>query len=633
MVEESIHWKKTVFINYYTSFYMCRIAGIALSKRISLQKRTLIDVSFKAIVYRMISSMAHGGPDDEGVYVSNESSVIFGHRRLSLLDLSPAGHQPMSTADAKIFISFNGEIYNYQQLRADLISKGYTFRNTTDTEVILYAYKEWGEEAFSRFNGMFAFSLHDTLTNQVYLVRDHSGIKPLYYITQRDRLTYASEVRAFAQTDLVLEEQPEWKIYFLSLGFVPEPYTTYKDVYMLPKGHFLKWDVESGEYKIREYFRYSFSSNILTDKEAIRLIKEKLEASVRRHLISDAPIGVFLSGGIDSSLLTLLANKEIKEKVHTLSIIFDEEVYSEKKYQQIIIDTIKAEHSYCRITSEDFERSLPDILQAMDQPSMDGINTYFISRCAKEEGLKAVLSGLGADELFGGYPSFKRAHTFMYTKYLPSFSYRLGNYFINDKFRKIPFLSLEGDLGKYLFMRGLFNPDTVADILQITEREVLWSLKKLNSTNCFEDLGPGNFASWIETNYYMQNQLLKDSDVMSMWHGIEIRVPFLDKEVMELIYNIHPQVKFDNKQAKWLLISAFRDILPEQIWNRPKQGFEFPFKKWMKKNELMIHMLNNPNKTVRKLAADFEQEKLQWPRLWAIVLIEKWHQQSTVAVL
>ncbi|MDO1449787.1 asparagine synthase (glutamine-hydrolyzing) [Rhodocytophaga aerolata] len=611
---------------------MCRVAGTILSKRLSFQDSLSIDNPFKNTVYRMISSMAHGGPDDEGLYVSSESTVIFGHRRLSLLDLSPAGHQPMSTADATVVISFNGEIYNYQQLRSELIEKGYTFKNNTDTEVILNAYKEWGEGAFLRFNGMFAFALHDIQTKQVYLVRDHSGIKPLYYTTQGERLTFASEVRAFAQTDLVIEEQPEWKIYFLSLGFIPEPYTTYKNVFMLPKGHFLKWDVDSGEYKVKQYFRYTFSSTILSEKEATQLIREKLEASVRRHLISDAPIGLFLSGGIDSSLLTLLANKDIKDKLHTLSIVFDEERYTEKKYQQLIIDKIKGNHSFYRITKEDFERSLVDILQAMDQPSMDGINTYFISRCAKEEGLKAVLSGLGADELLGGYPSFKRAHTFTYTQYLPSFSYRLGNFFINDKLKKTPFLSLEGDMGKYLFLRGLINPDTVADILEITEREVLWSLQKLNTTNRFNELGPGNFASWIETNFYMQNQLLKDSDVMSMWHGVEIRVPFLDKELIELAFQIHPKIKFGKPQAKWLLISAFKDILPEPIWNRPKQGFELPFNKWMKKNELMLQMLHSPNKTVRKLTIDFEQERLQWSRLWAMVLSEKWHHQSAVSV-
>lgn len=603
---------------------MCRIAGIIKNNSSFLTHIVQAESSIR----RMTGSMAHGGPDDEGIYINSESTVYLGHRRLSLLDLSPAGHQPMCAADGTLIITFNGEIYNYRELRHELIGKGYQFRTHTDTEVILYAFREWGEGAFSRLNGMFAFSLYDTTSGQIYLVRDPSGIKPLYYTIREQGLVFASEIKAFLRSGLIFEEQPNWKIYFLSFGFIPEPYSSLQHVFMLPKGHFLKWEVNTGKSQIKSYFRFTFTSAITNQTEAIHLIKQKLEASVVRHLISDAPIGVFLSGGVDSSLLALLAKQEMQAKLHTLSIIFDEEFYSERKFQEIIVNKLQGKHSYYKVTAEDFRNSLPNILEAMDQPSMDGINTYFISRCAREEGLKAVLSGLGADELLGGYPSFKRSATFNYTRYLPSFSYQFGKYFSNDKLKKTSFLSMDGDIGKFLFLRGLFNPEAVASILQLTEREVLLCLQKLNTTNRYEELGPGNFTSWIETNFYMQSLLLKDSDVMSMWHGIEIRVPFLDKEFIETVFQILPELKFEHTQAKWLLISAFKDILPQEIWKRPKQGFEFPFKKWMKKSDFSTQMLQSPNKAVRKLASDFQQDKLQWPRLWAVALTERWSQQE-----
>jgi asparagine synthase (glutamine-hydrolysing) len=600
---------------------MCRIAGIISSEN-SNQDQNRFGICRE--IRLMNESMAHGGPDDEGIYINNNFTVAFGHRRLSLLDLSAAGHQPMATTDGTLVVCFNGEIYNFQEIRHELKSKGYCFRTSTDTEVILYAFQEWKEASFDKFNGMFAFALYDLPAGQVYLVRDPSGIKPLYYSIHHKQLFFSSEVKAFLQLEQPIEEQEDWRIYFLTFGFIPEPYTTLKDVFALPKGHVLQWDLQKGEYRVKSYFSFNFSSRVVHPKEAIGLVQNKLQAALQRHLIADAPIGVFLSGGIDSSILSLLAGQQMAEKVHTLSITFNEASYSEKQYQELIVKRLKGKHTFFNIDSADFTSSLYDVMQAMDQPTIDGINTYFISRCAREEGLKAVLSGLGADELLGGYPSFKRMSSIHYTQYLPSFSFKLGKYLPTDKLQKTSFLALAGDLGKYLFLRGVYNPLTVAEILGITGKEVVEALAKLNVTNQYQLLERGNFASWMETNLYMQNLLLKDSDVMSMWHGVEIRVPFLDKEFIEAVMEVDSGLKFNNQQQKWLLIAAFQELLPKEIWNRPKQGFAFPFQYWLKKHDLVQPLHQSPNKTIRKLALDFEQDKLQWSRLWALSLVETW---------
>ena len=595
---------------------MCRIAGVVGMNAVSRTTGMEPAASVKA----MTGCMAQGGPDDEGFYANDSATVHFGHRRLSLLDLSPAGHQPMTTADGTLIVTFNGEIYNYAELRTELTAKGHRFRTGTDTEVILHAFREWGEASFPKFNGMFAFGLHDTLTQHVYLVRDPSGIKPLYYSVQDRNLLFASEVKAFLRSGHAFEEHPDWKIFLLSLGFIPDPFTTLHDVRSLPKGTYLKWNLSRSSFEIQPYYQYAYSRLITDSAAAISLVRERLEAAVARHLISDAPIGVFLSGGIDSSLLALLAGQRMGPNVHTLSVVFNEEAFSERKHQQTIVDKLHGRHTYYNITADDFNESLPDIIAAMDQPSIDGINTYFISKCARKEGLKAVLSGLGADELLGGYPSFKRSAAFAYTQYLPGFAYQLGRYLPSDKLRKTSYLSLPGDIGKYLFLRGIFNPDTVAGILDTTTAHVLDALERLTFTDRYSELGTGNFASWLETNFYMQNLLLKDSDAMGMWHGVEIRVPFLDKEFMEAVLQIHPKLKFGPSQTKWLLIEAFRDVLPRSIWDRPKQGFTFPFQQWMKHQPLTAGLDGSPNPTVSRLAQAFQTDTLHWSRLWAVAL-------------
>ncbi len=591
---------------------MCRIAGIFDPGIANLQEQ----------VVNMRDAMHRGGPDDAGLFVHPSMPLALGHRRLSLIDLSSAGHQPM--IDDELTIIFNGEIYNYIELRTTLKQYGHSFITETDTEVILKAYRQWGVNAFEFFNGMFALAILDERKQQLVLARDHAGIKPLYYYIDQHCLYFASEIRAFAQAEKVFDENPKWRSAFLTFGHLPEPVTTLKNVVPLAKGTALIIELPSLKKKVQRFFKWTFTGQLKNEDEALQLMRTTLEEAVGRHLIADAPIGLFLSGGIDSSLLTLIASHTRKDDLHTLSIIFNEKAYSEEKYQQLIIDKTGAKHQSFLVTKDIFNQQLDDAMEAMDQPTLDGINTYFISMYAKAYGLKAVLSGLGADELFGGYPSFNQQKKMKYVQKLPgSFLRNLQN-FPDHRIRKLSYAGMDNAAAEYLSYRGIFTPVSVASLLGTTQQEIENDLLAISDYYPVGELSNGNRVSWLETNFYMQNQLLKDSDFMSMWHGIEIRVPFLDKEVMLMAGAIDAAVKFKTVPPKYVLVKSFEDELPEAIWKRKKQGFTFPFEGWLKSNEFI-----KPSNTAEEgLYQDFQQRKLSWGRYWCALLMNRFHDKG-----
>lgn len=589
---------------------MCRIAGIISSKLDSAE------------TYKQVKSMCtvlrHGGPDDEGIFINDDNSVCLGHRRLSILDLSSAGHQPMNGRDETLWISFNGEVYNFKSIRRELKAEGYTFHTETDTEVILKAYEAWGTESFRKLKGMFSFALYDKKNNSVYLVRDASGIKPLYYSTNNNRLIFASEVKAFTTSDLNFQKDENWKIYLLAFGHIPEPFTTKRGVKSLAKGHYLCWDIANATYIIKNFKSFNYSEEITDINEAIQLVKEGLKNSVVNHLISDAPIGVFLSGGIDSSILTLIADQHQGSKLNSLSINLEETDYTEKKYQEMVTKNIQGSHNEYFINYKEFIKNFETIIASMDQPSTDGINSWFVSKYAKENGLKAVLSGLGGDELFGGYPSFQRMSTLSLVKKIPSALIRSVGYHPNPRYKRLYYLSYENPVGEYLFLRGFYTPPVIASILDADLKEIDELINNFPINTQVNSLDGGNRASWFETNLYMQNQLLKDTDYMSMSHGIEVRVPFLDQDLVSNVLKIHPAIKFSSKLHKILLIEAFKEVLPEPVWNRKKMGFSFPFQEWMARFERISNPEKYKNKTAKKLMSDFHQGNLHWSSAFAL---------------
>lgn len=595
---------------------MCRIAGIIDCSR----PMDLLQTEVKG----MCTLMAHGGPDDEGFYVNASDGIVMGHRRLALIDLSPKGHQPMFYRNGKLVISFNGEIYNYLLLKKELQNLGFQFKTESDTEVILASYAAWGVESFDKLKGMFAFCLYDTDLQHSYLVRDPSGIKPLYFRAIEKHLVFSSEVKAFTETGYIYNEQPDWKILFLAFGHLPEPYTTFSEVMMLAKGHYLIWQHQSDTFEIKNYVQQHSIKEITDYQEAKNAVQQSLYASVKKHLLSDAKIGVFLSGGIDSSILTLLADKILTgttelNKLNTVSINFEETAFSEKVFQDIVAQQLHGNHSEYTITPALFSEHFPAALKAMDQPTSDGINSWFVNYFAKENGLKAVLSGIGADELFGGYPSFKRMGWVRHLKRLPQFVLRKSLRLKKPSLKRSYYLSYRNTVGEYLFLRGIFTPDEISGLLLCSIAEVDQVLQSALIAPLPSHLKDGERASWLECNLYMQNQLLKDTDTMSMQHGVEVRVPFLDQDLLATLAATDYKLKFDGDRPKSLLIEAFSAILPKVIWDRNKMGFTFPFQDWLKKDEHFLHSIKTGENTFASgMLDDFRRGDLHWSKVMAL---------------
>ncbi len=584
---------------------MCRIAGIFNPNSSNLEQDILV----------MRDAMHRGGPDGKGIYIDADFNLAFGHRRLALLDLSEAGHQPMQSSDGGIQIIFNGEIYNFLDIRLELEEKGFKFSTQTDTEVIINAYIAWGTNCFELFKGMFALAIWDKPKEQLILARDYAGIKPLYYHISDKQLIFASEIRAFKALYPKWPENKNWKIPFLAYGHLPEPFTTLEGVKPFPKGCYSVIKLQSLSMVIFKYEKNADSLKIKDKKTAIKLLQEKINLSVERHLISDAPIGIFLSGGIDSSILTILASKLKTEKLKTLSIVFEEQDFSEEIYQKMVVDQTNVEHHSFTVTNKMFRDEFEEIMRAMDQPSIDGINSYFICKFAKAYGLTAVLSGLGADELLGGYDSIRRSQLVRRLKILPSFVLAAASFLPNEKIKRVAYLQDNSLLNKYLFYRGIYNPYQIAELLEISTDKVIEVLNKVDI-----QIQPGNneaqIAANLEQHLYMQNQLLKDTDYMSMWHGIEVRVPFLDKDVISTCDSIDAKLKFNlAERPKYLLIEAFIDILPNAIWNRKKQGFTFPFNKWISH----VIPLKRDSKFEKKYA-QLSKSVIHWSKYWTYIL-------------
>jgi asparagine synthase (glutamine-hydrolysing) len=595
---------------------MCRIAGI-----INLQ---LSESELKARLKLMAAVQQKGGPDDEGYYNNDEQQVGLSHRRLSLLDLSTSGHQPMISKNQQIVLVYNGEVYNFESIKATLISLGYQFYSTTDTEVIIAAYQEWGTASFSRLKGMFAFALYDLQNQLIHLVRDAQGIKPLYIYQYQGIVAFASEVKAFKAARFTLTDDPSWPIALLSMGHLPEPLTTYKEVKMMEKGCFTTFALGSMASFQTHYYTPQENPHLLAVDEPQKIINRLLDEAIQSQLVADAPIGVFLSGGIDSSLLALQAAKYQKEKLITVSLNFKEKEFSELSFQEEISKMLPGGHHSHTIDERLFSQFFEEILENMDQPGVDGINTWFVSQAAKEAGLTAVLSGVGADELFGGYPSFKRMAYIPFLKKLVTIEPYLKSFLKQDGFKRWNYLNQKDPSFEYLFLRGFFDPSQLKE---------LFGIKLSDQKNCFEQINlstqklpkkyDGKRAAWFEQNYFLQNQLLKDTDTMSMQHGLEIRVPFLDDDLVNYVNSLSAKILFPkNKMPKHFLINAFNHLLPEMIWNRPKMGFTFPFQIWLKKHPIYLTLqAQHPELSV--LFQQFERNQLHWSKIMSLLVMQQ----------
>jgi len=579
---------------------MCGIIGQISKNKIDKNK-------FKALV----STLKHRGPDDNGVYF--EDHIAFGQTRLSIIDLSIEGHQPMISQDEKYVITYNGEIYNFAEIKKDLLLKGYVFKSKTDTEVILNGFIEYGEKIVEKFNGMFAFAIYDKLNDKVFFARDRSGMKPLYYYHDNNEFYFSSEVKALKHLSNRINFDS--KVLFLLLGSVPEPYTIYKEISMFPAGYY--GYLFNNKLKLNKFDDYLYEPKIIKPyNEIVKDVNELLHNSIERHLISDAPIGTFLSGGLDSSVITAIASK-YKTNLQTLSLVFDDKKISEEYYQNLVVNKFKTNHTRYLIDEKLFLNSVDDFTNSMDQPTIDGLNTYFVSKAANEAGLRAVLSGVGGDEIFYGYPSFKNSKKLNIIKQLPFFVISILKQF--KKFKKIEMLKIDSILSLYLPTRALFSPTEISEILKVDIEVVyqaitkLWELNNHPTAKYIDDK-----ISFLELNMYMKNQLLRDTDVFGMANSLEIRVPFIDKELVDYVTKIEPNHKYDKNINKIILADSVKSLLPTEIFTRPKMGFALPFDNWFTKN---LNKFNIEDSRKKK----FLNNELHWSRIWALIVINKFN--------
>jgi asparagine synthase (glutamine-hydrolysing) len=591
----------------------------------------------EGIIKKMNQAIKHRGPDDSG-FICHDN-IALGHVRLSIIELSELGHQPMHSADGNLILVFNGELYNYQEIRESYL-KEYPFKTNSDTEVILAAYQKFGNECFKMFNGMFALAVYNIHSGKLVVSRDRLGIKPVYYTVTDGVFCFSSEIKSILQTGFSNKKlHKTYLSQYLSYQTVYCPHTLVEDVKQLKPGHYLEMDKDLNIRDVEYWCFPKGSENRINAKtsELHKNIESLLIKSVERRLIADVPVSAFLSGGIDSSAIVALASKALGRSIDTYTVTFDESEFSEARYAQKIADLYNTNHHEIELKPKYLLDNLEEALDFMDHPSTDGPNTYIISKSIKQDGIKVALSGLGGDELFAGYSLFTRSIEMQkklhWLKYVPNILRNLGANVIdgNSMARsKLSELIQEGNFqfeSIYGINRRAFLNKDVQRLLKLSTSQIKPELLK-------SEYGELSSISQAEINTYMQNVLLRDTDQMSMAHALEVRVPFLDHELVEYVLRIGDEQKYPHR-PKQLLVDALKSYLPDYIVNRPKMGFTLPWEHWMRNElkefcETRIKSLSkrewiDSQKTL-KLWEDFLNKKslYSWSRLWSLVTLEHW---------
>jgi asparagine synthase (glutamine-hydrolysing) len=612
---------------------------------------------------RGTQSLAHRGPDDSGTTLLRESApgpveIGLGNRRLAILDLSPLGHQPMHDAETGNWIVYNGEIYNFRDVRDELQKAGTAFVSHSDTEVLLKAYAHWGEKCLAKFRGMFAFALWDARQHRLFIARDPMGIKPLYYAQAGPYFVFASEVRTLLGTGLLRPRiSVAGLINYLTFGSSYDPLTLVEGVRALPPGHTLTW--EGGSLRESSYWDLvdrptvpgdSAGSFVPSEEQASMQLQSILEEAVRLQLVSDVPVGVFLSGGIDSSaLVSILSRSGVTAS--TFSIVFREADFSEAQHSRAIAAKFHTDHHEINVSQSDVLAAIPDALGAMDLPTIDGINTFFVSRETRRAGVKVALSGLGGDEVFAGYSSFRnvpRMERFaQFWKHLPNVvrgpaaSAFAGLSTKNDQNRKLASLARDNGrvLHPYFLSRMLFTPGQ-SDLLFPEADKPAAELAAESQRDSLEralPLDAVNRVSYLESRCYMLNTLLRDADFMSMSQGLEVRVPLIDHQLAKGVLSLPGAWKL-NGTPKKLLVNALLGSLPDEIVHRPKRGFTLPFEHWLRQElraeiepvlgrkrigEGPLGGLLDAN-YVDNIWREFLRGETSWSRPWSLYVLQRW---------
>ena len=587
---------------------MCGIAGAIFNDRDALGRaRTAVDL--------MVRRLRNRGPDARGMWEDPKDCVVLGHTRLSVLDLEARSNQPMVSRKSGNVLVYNGEIYNFRELRAELEKDGVDFHTESDSEVLLALYERHGEGMLSRLRGMFAFAIWDRSTETIFLARDPYGIKPLYIASTADGVLFASQVKALLETGLASREpDPVGHARFFLLGSVPEPRTWFRDIRMLRAGHFARIArsgliAEKLWLDIGDEWRAA-SGSAVPSREVEERVRAALLNSVRAHLVSDVPVGVFLSGGIDSGTVASLMAEAGCRDLQGVTLRFDE--FEGTKANEVpaasrIAEAYGIKHYVRTVTRPEFEADLPKILDAMDQPTVDGVNTWFASKAVAELGLKVVVSGVGGDELFQGYSSFSIFPRLMALRsglsHIPG-GLRIVEWMCAWRARQTgqaKWRALAKDAasieGAWFLSRSLYGP---SDLRDLVGGDVV--AQGFDPVSLVRELtGPvpadaRTALSHIESVTYLRNQVLRDSDWASMAHSIELRTPLVDAW---LLHELSPVLEaFGKFPRKRLLAEAPRNRLSEDVLRRPKTGFAIPVHRWLAKGAGMAS-------SSRQVALDF----------------------------
>jgi asparagine synthase (glutamine-hydrolysing) len=646
--------------------FMCGICGTA-----GFAQHELLE--------RMTDLMSHRGPDDRGVFVSSDRMFGLGNRRLSIIDLSSAGHMPMSNEDKTIWISYNGEIYNFPTLRTELEGLGHQFRSHTDSEVLVHGYEQWGLDLLSRLNGMFALGLVDLRTRpaKLLLARDRFGIKPLYYTELADRLVFASEIKSILAVPNVTRELDVESLHrYLAFLWVPGPKTMFKNIFKLPPGHYMQWC--DGRLSIRSYWDLRFEPiRVKDDRELAAELRHILSRSVERQLVSDVPVGVFLSGGLDSSTIAAMAAKASSESLNTYTIAYrPEDSVLEQSDEDASAAREVSRYFHTRhheiVVSPDIADLLPKVVWHLDEPVADAaaISTYLICNAAGSS-QKVLLSGQGGDEIFAGYRVYTMASIANSLKAIPkglrNGPGRLAVDLLPKLKNHIPGVSpglvlaahryltkvLAGvDLGveqRFAFSRSYYTDN---DLLELYGPDLKRALNAEVAADRhlehFKNVGRADFLNrmlYVDAKTFLPELNLTYSDKLSSAASVEVRVPLLDNEIVDFMSRVPADLKIKGFKTKYLMRRAVEGMLPDRVLRRRKAGFGAPIRTWLRRDlkEMVDDLLSNdvlearghfdPQRVRRMISDDRDGNTDNSYRIWALLTLELWQRTFIDSVL
>ena len=601
---------------------MCGIAGFVNDSK-----------NKKQIIGNMSRRMIHRGPDSEGFYI--DDNIALAHRRLSIIDLE-GGLQPLYNEDKSMVIIFNGEIYNYLELTAELKKCKHKFKTSSDTEVLIHGYEEWGKDLPKKLRGMFAFAIYDIKNKTLFLARDNFGIKPLYYAHMNDTFMFASEIKCFLDAPFFTKELNEELIGpYLSFSFTPTNETFFKKVFRLEPGCSLTY--KNGKIKKERFFNLTFKEKEKSYEKAVQEIADIMKDSVDHHMLADVEVGSFLSSGIDSSYLVTLAHPD-----KTYTVGYDIPMYNEIDYAKDLADRLKINNTSKKITKREYMRIIPKIMYHMDEPTSDpsAVALYFVANLARQD-VKVVLSGEGADEFFGGYNTYREEIDLKFYNKIP--------YFIRNTISRICCLLPEVRGINFLVRRGQKLEDNYIGVNKcFSEKECKKVLKKAPTLKnkeitkeVYEEYkDESNIIKMqaIDINYWLIKDILQKADKMTMANSLEGRVPFVDKEVFKVASSLPFDYKVTKKNTKVALRDAAKEVIPNESYKKKKLGFPVPIRAWMRDDDVYNEIKNTftsevadkyfNQKYILKLLDDHKNKRRDnYKKVWTIYVFLKWYQE------